>query len=257
MKYILVFLFASFALAPRLVVAQADEIDSNIPRTNLTPLMERYILDELKALRTDLEHTRAELIEKVAQSELETAGRAIDYSSNTITFFFYIITGAGIMLALVGWNSLRDIRRHTAEIAEKQIRKLVGEYERRLTDVEDEIREEGKNIIKNQQEIEKTQEVHFLWWKAELEKDSHKRLKLYDNILNLEPEAVEALNKKSEIHLNLEEYAEAVEDINVAIRLAPDNSNAYYNRARAYAQMHNIEAALTDLAKAFKLIVKV
>lgn len=244
------FLFLNFSL---LVLAANPTNQEEPPRTELTPLMERYILDELKDLRTQIERLRAEMFEKIAQKELGLANTAINYSNNTVTYFFYIITGTGVILALVGYNSLRDIRNQVKNIAEKEMNRLTKEYENRLTKVETDLREEGENIIQNQQDIEKTQKTNFLWWQAELEKDPARKLELYNEISRINPKAAESYVKKAQIYLKTAKYQDALINSTKAIELKEDHSIAFYNRACANAQLGKTAEAIKDLKVAFSL----
>ena len=49
------------------------------------------------------------------------------------------------------------------------------------------------------------------------------------------------------------EYAEAIEDFNIAIELDPDNAGAYFNRGSAYFKKREFANAIVDLDKAIAL----
>lgn len=54
------------------------------------PLMERYILDELKAVRQDQQKLREDVTKQVTHAQLDTADRALTYTTDTINnVFFY------------------------------------------------------------------------------------------------------------------------------------------------------------------------
>lgn len=74
-------------------------------RSNMPPLMERYVLDELKNLRTEMQGMRAELLREVVNRQLEAIDKAISYSSNTVTYFFYFVAAVGALLTMLGWQS--------------------------------------------------------------------------------------------------------------------------------------------------------
>ena len=65
--------------------------------------MERYVLDELKNLRTEMQGMRAELLREVVNRQLEAIDKAISYSSNTVTYFFYFVAAVGALLTMLGW----------------------------------------------------------------------------------------------------------------------------------------------------------
>ena len=45
---------------------------------------------------------------------LDTADRALTYTTDTINNVFFIITATASILVLVGWNSLRDVKNKVA-----------------------------------------------------------------------------------------------------------------------------------------------
>ena len=59
------------------------------------PLMERYILDELKAVRQDQQKLREDVTKQVTHAQLDTADRALTYTTDTINnvFFYYYCDG--------------------------------------------------------------------------------------------------------------------------------------------------------------------
>lgn len=75
------------------------------------PLMERYILDELKSVRMDNQQTRVDMEQRIAQLKIEDNDRAARYMTDTIANIFYLIAAATSILFFAGWNSLRDIRK--------------------------------------------------------------------------------------------------------------------------------------------------
>ena len=54
------------------------------------PLMERYILDELKAVRQDQQKLREDVTKQVTHAQLDTADRALTYTTDTINNVFFI-----------------------------------------------------------------------------------------------------------------------------------------------------------------------
>jgi len=53
---------------------------------------DRFILTELKELRTLLEWIKREIYTEIHNRELETIDKALSYSANTVNFFFIFIT---------------------------------------------------------------------------------------------------------------------------------------------------------------------
>ena len=155
-----------------------------------TPFVELYLLEETKALRKEMQSTRAELIEKVVDKELSVADKTMSYATDTVTYFFYLIAGATSILVVIGWNSIRDMRNQLTSLAEKRVNELVVEYERRLEFIEEQLKQKSDIIHQNQAEIERTNEVHSLWLKASQETSQQNKIAAYDQILDLRPDDV-------------------------------------------------------------------
>ncbi len=101
------------------------------------PLMERYILDELKSLRQDQQDLERKLTVEITDRELAVADKSLNYANVTVTYFFYIIAGVASMVALFGWQSLRDIKHNTKEMADKRLNKIAQDYEKKFLALED------------------------------------------------------------------------------------------------------------------------
>ncbi|MDC0662475.1 tetratricopeptide repeat protein [Marinobacter sp. SS21] len=217
------------------------------------PFVERYLLDEVKSLRNDLQNTRAELIEKVVDKELSVADKTMSYATDTVTYFFYLIAGATSILVVIGWNSIRDMRHQLTSLAEKRVNELVIEYEKRLKTIEEQLQQKSDIIQQNQDEIERTNEVHSLWLKASQETSQQNKISAYDQILDLRPDDVEALSYKADAVLELQEPLWAISLCLRALKLAPDNGHAHYQLACAYAEIGRWEDAVNTLARAIDI----
>ncbi len=217
------------------------------------PFVERYLLDEVKSLRNDLQNTRAELIEKVVDKELSVADKTMSYATDTVTYFFYLIAGATSILVVIGWNSIRDMRHQLTSLAEKRVNELVIEYEKRLKAIEEQLQQKSDIIQQNQDEIERTNEVHSLWLKASQETSQQNKISAYDQILDLRPDDVEALSYKADAVLELQEPLWAISLCLRALKLAPDNGHAHYQLACAYAEIGRWEDAVNTLARAIDI----
>jgi tetratricopeptide (TPR) repeat protein len=265
-RYTLAFILA-FALATQ---AQAQQQTSQTPQGDLTdedleetietldeplytPFIERYLLDEVKALRKEMQDTRAELIEKVVEKELSVADKTMSYATDTVTYFFYLIAGATSILVVIGWNSIRDMRSQLTSLAEKRVNELVIEYENRLQSIEDQLHQKSEIIHQNQAEIERTNEVHGLWLKASQETSQQNKIAAYDQILDLRPDDVEALSYKADAVLEMQEPLWAISLCQRALKLAPDNGHAHYQLACAYAEIGRWEDAVATLARAIDI----
>jgi hypothetical protein len=88
----------------------ADE-DTGLSKQLLDkPLIERYVLDELKDLRIENMKLKNEVERRISKAEVEQTDRAARYMTDTIGNVFYLIAAATSILIFAGWNSLRDIR---------------------------------------------------------------------------------------------------------------------------------------------------
>ncbi|WP_138379431.1 TPR end-of-group domain-containing protein [Luteithermobacter gelatinilyticus] len=218
-----------------------------------SPFIERFLLDEVKNLRVDQERLRTEMTEKLASSQLKVSDLAMTYVTDAVTYFFYLITGITTLMVIVGWTSLREIRSKAENLANKKISQVTADYERRLQHIEDELRQKSQRIAENHEEIEKTNEIHSLWLKASQETLPEAKIAIYDQILMIRPDDVEALTYKADAVLQLDEPVWALSLCNRALKYDPENANAYYQRACAEAKQGYVDDALKDLEKACAL----
>ena len=173
-----------------LTAEDVEESTRTLEKPMYTPFVELYLLEETKALRQEMQNTRAELIEKVVDKELSVADKTMSYATDTVTYFFYLIAGATSILVVIGWNSIRDMRNQLTSLAEKRVNELVVEYEQRLKSIEEQLQQKSEIIHQNQAEIERTNEVHALWLKASQETSQQNKIAAYDQILDLRPDDV-------------------------------------------------------------------
>ena len=222
-------------------------------RTNMPPLMERYVLDELKSLRTEMQGMRAELLREVVNRQLEAIDKAISYSSNTVTYFFYFVAAVGALLTMLGWQSLRELKSSVRNLANTELQRLSQEFEGRLTSLENELLLKSKLINDHQHEIERTQTIHALWLQANQLSNPRSKIETYDKILELAPGDPEVMAYKADAALQLGDRDWALSLCNRLLAEAPENANGYYQRACANAGLGFKEAALADLQRAVEL----
>lgn len=219
----------------------------------LSPFRENWILGELRSIRSDMMQYRNDMNRIVTDRELEVADKAMSYATSTVTYFFYLIAGAASMLALVGWSTLRDMKDKIRSYAEAEMARLTREYESRLAQLESELRNKSQTIAANQEEIERTNEIHSLWLKASKEPVPDAKVALYDRILELRPEDTEALAWKADAVLELGEHRWALSLCDRVLEIDPDDAHALYQRACAWAGLGETDHALEDLAAALTL----
>ena len=218
-----------------------------------SPFVELYVLEELKQLRSDMAQQKNELLQQVVDRELRSVARGVQYATDTITYFFYLIAAASSALVLIGWTSVRDIREKVHNLAEEQISRLVEEYEQRLRNIEKQLNQKTRQIEQNKEEILLTQEVHSLWLRAAQETAPPGKITVYDNILKLVPDNTEALTYKADAVLELNEPQWAVNLCQQALAIDPVNGHAFYQLACAYTALQQFDDAVSNLAQALSI----
>lgn len=230
--------------------AVSGQIEQDKP---ISQFRENWILTQLWDLRKDMMDYRNQMTKTVTDRELAVADKAMSYATNTVTYFFYLIAGAASILALVGWSTIRDLKDNIRVYAEKEMSRLTVEYEARLADLENELRRKSQIIAENQEEIERTNEIHSLWLKASKETSYKERIGLYDRILELRPDDPEALAWKADAALELGEQRWALSLCDRVLEVDEGNAHALYQRACAWTGLGETENALRDLEQAVSI----
>ena len=228
---------------------QAEETEKPLAK----PLIERYILDELKQLRQDHSGLKIEVAEKVANARLDAADRVIRYTADTTNIIFYIITAAASILVFLGWKSLRDIKDNIESITSDKLSVLTNEYENRLNELEKKLKNRSEQILATQEEISTSNLIHSLWMRAALEKSEQEKINMYDQILEINPDDTEALTYKADALLDLGEIKWALSLSNQAIENDEGYALAYWQRACAKAMLEQESEALEDIKIAIDL----
>lgn len=115
---------------------QAETHVEQLQEPLYNPFVERYVLDELKQLRSDMANQRVEILQQIVDRHVESVDKGVTYATNTITYFFYLIAGVSSILVVVGWTSIREIKERMGTLADEEVRKLVEIYEGRLQGIE-------------------------------------------------------------------------------------------------------------------------
>ncbi|EGQ9696794.1 TPA: hypothetical protein I7260_04620 [Vibrio parahaemolyticus] len=214
------------------------------------PLMERYILDELKSLRLDYQSLEKRMITEITDRELTVADKSLNYANVTVTYFFYIIAGVASLIAFVGWQSLREFKHNTKEMADKRLEKIAQEYEKKFVALERDLKRKTRIISENNKEIEKINEIHNLWLRAQSSQTPEQRIEIYDEILVIRPGDLEALTYKADAAMEINEYHWALSICNRVLEVDYTNGPALYQRACAYSRLGIEEQAIEDLERA-------
>ncbi|MDW2030206.1 tetratricopeptide repeat protein [Vibrio sp. 399] len=214
------------------------------------PLMERYILDELKSLRQDYQSLEKRMITEITDRELTVADKSLNYANVTVTYFFYIIAGVASLIAFVGWQSLREFKHNTKEMADKRLEKIAQEYEKKFVALERDLTRTTRIISEKNKEIEKITEIHNLWLRAQSSQTPEQRIEIYDEILVIRPGDLEALTYKADAAMEINEYHWALSICNRVLEVDYTNGPALYQRACAYSRLGIEEQAIEDLERA-------
>ncbi len=232
---------------------RAAQVIEQLDKPLYNPFVERYLLDEVRALRIELQGQRTEFTDKYTRAQLESSDRAISYTTSTVNNIFYIIAAAASIFALVGWSSMRDIRQKLNEVMDRKVATISDEYEKRLLNLERKLKDRTERIISAQEEISRTNTMHSLWMRAGLEATPQARIEVYDQILDLNSEDIEALTYKADAVLELDEPEWALNLCDKALTLNPDYAYAHYQRACANSTLGQLDMAMDDLRQAVEL----
>lgn len=249
----LLFLISLCLMSNLLWASSNPELESKTNTQNKIhdqPLVERYILDELKSVRQDLQDLERRLTINMTERELSVADRSLGYASNTVTYFFYIIAGVASLIAMIGWQSLREIRENTKKTANQQIKQISEQYEKQFQVLESDLRRKTRRIADNHIEIEKINEIHNLWVRAQKSQTPEQQVETYDEILKIRPGDLEALTSKADAVMEMREFHWALSICNRVLEVDDTNENALYQRACAYACLGFEEQAISDLTHA-------
>jgi tetratricopeptide (TPR) repeat protein len=227
------------------------EAESKTPMLE-RPLMERYILDELKSVRMDNQQTRVDMEQHIAQLKIQDNDRAARYMTDTIANIFYLIAAATSILFFAGWNSLRDIRSKTEEIIETSIEVITEQYKQELTTLQNKVQEQSQIVLNNQKNIYNAQLIHSYWMRSNLETNAQAKIDLYDEILKINDNDAEVYAYKADAVLDLDEYEWALNLSNKAIEIDNEYGYAYWQRSCAQAKLDNFKEAVKDLEKAIE-----
>lgn len=216
------------------------------------PLMERYVLDELKDLRLENSKLKVAVEKRIAKAQIEQTDRAARYMTDTIGNIFYLIAAATSILVFSGWNSLRDIRSKTETIVEERLNKITSKYNAEMEGLQKEMTLQSKNILENQNRIYNTQYIHSLWMRSNLETNIQSRIEIYDEILKINTNDAEAYAYKADAVIDMDEYVWALNLSNKAIEIDSEYGYAYWQRSCANAALGHTKEAVSDLAIAIE-----
>lgn len=256
-----VFLFLAFsALIPPSYATELDE--TFVSETASWELIvvpddmsftQRYIITEMKELRTDLESTKRMLNTELNTRELASIDRALAYSSNTVNFLWLILTMAVTGFWLVGWRTMKDVRENLTNNFEKEVQKRVSSEHKKLEafmkKLQDEQVKQSEDILKNQEFISKKQEAAYFWSQFNREDNLPAKLELLENILavDISDDLIFIHQERSSIYIELGLWDKAVESADKWLEIQSENSNILYNKAIAQVMLKNNSDAVKTL----------
>lgn len=257
MRWLVVIFFLSISLSFAQTVKNTEEniqqkVD-NLQKPLYNPFVENYILHEIKQLRDENRNLKVELHETLAKKEVQMNNNVVNYATSTINNMFYIIAAATSLLVIIGWSSIKDTNEKVKNMIDEKTSKIIQEYEERLLNFERDLEKRSKQVKQNQHEIEVTNTIHSLWLRASQELTPAGKIEIYDEILNIRPDEVEALTYKADAVLDMGEANWALNLTNQALEIDDSYANAYYQKAKIYAVLGQEENAVTDLEKAIDL----
>ena len=232
---------------------KAEKEIEKLQKPLYNPFIERYILDEIRLLREANRNLKIDLHKTLAEKEVEISNNAVGYATSTINNMFYIIAAASTILVLMGWSSIRDMNEKIKGMVDEKVSKVIEEYEKRMSTIEKDLEKRSKQVIQNQKDIEETNIIHSLWMRAAQESTPTGKVELYDEVLSMRPDDVDALTYKAEAILELGEANWSLNLTNQALQIDENYAHSLYQRAKTYSVLGNIDYALSDLKKALEL----
>lgn len=229
-----------------------EKIDS-LKKPLYNPFVENYILNEIKQLREENRDLKIELHKTLAKKEVDISTNVINYATSTINNMFYIIAAASSILVIIGWSSIKDINEKVKNMIDEKTSKTIYEYEERMSIFEKDLAKRAKQVKQNEQEIEIMNAIHSLWLRASQETTPSGKIEIYDEILKIRPDEVEALTYKADATLDLGEANWSLSLTNQALEIDSDYPNAFYQRAKVFAVLGQDDNAIVDLEKAIEL----
>lgn len=219
----------------------------NLKKPLYTPFVENYILHEIRVLRDENRDLKVNLHETLAQKTVEISNNAVNYASSTVNNMFYIIAAASSLLVIMGWNSIRDVNDKIKNLVDVKVSKVVDEYERRMIMLEEDLKKRSSQVIQNQKDIEETNIIHSLWMRVSQETTLNGKIDIYNEILEIRPDDVEAIIQKADAALDMGEANWALSLTNNAIDIEKEYADAFYQRAKVNSILGFLDSAVEDL----------
>ena len=209
-------------------------------------LTKRYILEEVKNLRIEVESLRREMQIEMNKKQIETIDKALSYSANTVNYFFILITLTIMGVWIFGWKSIKDVKNRWSNSFEKEVEKSLFEWQSKLQELEKEQMRQSEEILLNQENIKKKQESGYLWSQYNREESLRDKFKLLEEISELEiaEEELSIQKEKSNLYAGLEMWEKALQTSINSLELFENETTLMLNQSIAHLMLEEKEEAL-------------
>ncbi len=239
--FLWIFVFIILILNVYWDVTEEEEIDNSSKIKIIIPeeitWTDRFILTELKELRTWLEWIKREIYTEIQNRELETIDKALSYSANTVNFFFVFITIIVMWFWVVGWRTIWDIKKSTKESMARETRKIIVNFENQIT------------------ELEKEQKINIFWRQFNIADSDQEKMNILDKIQQLKPDSQYVSIERGNTYLSMwlfEKVLDVTETI-ISTDSTMHHSHAFYNRVCAYNWLWDIEKVISEITYLLQL----
>ena len=198
---------------------------------------DRFILTELKELRIWLEWIKREIYAEIQEKQLETVDKALSYSANTVNFFFVFITIIVMWFWIVWWRTIWDIKSSIKESMDRETKKIITNFEKQIA------------------KLEKEQKINIFWRQFNISESDNEKLKLLDNIYNLQPDSQYVVIERWNVYLSMwlfEKVLEVTEPI-ISWKRTKHQPHSLYIRACAYSWLGDINKVVSEIAHLLQL----
>lgn len=212
-------------------------------------LTKRYILEEVKNLRIELESLRREMQIEMNKKQIETIDKALSYSANTVNYFFILITIAIMGIWIFWWKSIKDMKNRWSNSFEKEVQKSIFESQKKLQELEKEQLRQSKRTLLDQENIMKKQESAYLWSQYNREESLRDKFKILEEIseLEIEDEFLEIQKEKSHLYVWLEMWDKALHVCENALEDYENETTFILNQAISLLMLEEKDAALKSI----------
>ena len=141
---------------------------------------------------------------------------------------------------------LKDIQTREKELLQK-VTKLEEENSKLTAEKQStrQLKKEFQQASLGLASLERLYQAYSLW-DGEKYTDQKKAIEYLNNAIKLQPDDAAAYNNRGNVYYKLGQYQVAIEDYNEATRLKPDYVNAYYSRGNSYYKLGQHKRAIED-----------